>query len=158
MQEKQEIMLFALNSNPELAQKIADNLGVKLCDASVKHFSDGEIQININESVRGRDVFVIQSISDPVNENFMEVMIMIDALRRASAGTINVVIPYYGYARSDRKARSREPITAKLLANFIQMAGADRVVAMDLHAGQLQGFFNIPVDHRCGRRSCAGAP
>lgn len=147
MQEKQEIMLFALNSNPELAQKIADNLGVKLCDASVKHFSDGEIQININESVRGRDVFVIQSISDPVNENFMEVMIMIDALRRASAGTINVVIPYYGYARSDRKARSREPITAKLLANFIQMAGADRVVAMDLHAGQLQGFFNIPVDH-----------
>ena len=138
MQEKQEIMLFALNSNPELAQKIADNLGVKLCDASVKHFSDGEIQININESVRGRDVFVIQSISDPVNENFMEVMIMIDALRRASAGTINVVIPYYGYARSDRKARSREPITAKLLANFIQMAGADRVVAMDLHAGQLE--------------------
>ena len=125
MQEKQEIILFALNSNPELAQKIADNLGVKLCDASVKHFSDGEIQININESVRGRDVFVIQSISDPVNENFMEVMIMIDALRRASAGTINVVIPYYGYARSDRKARSREPITAKLLANFIQMAGAD---------------------------------
>ena len=112
MQEKQEIMLFALNSNLELAQKIADNLGVKLCDASVKHFSDGEIQININESVRGRDVFVIQSISDPVNENFMEVMIMIDALRRASAGTINVVIPYYGYARSDRKARSREPITA----------------------------------------------
>ena len=150
MQEKQEIMLFALNSNPELAQKIADNLGVKLCDASVKHFSDGEIQININESVRGRDVFVIQSISDPVNENFMEVMIMIDALRRASAGTINVVIPYYGYARSDRKARSREPITAKLLANFIQMAGADRVVAMDLHAGQLQGFFNIPVDHLMG--------
>lgn len=147
MQEKQEIMLFALNSNLELAQKIADNLGVKLCDASVKHFSDGEIQININESVRGRDVFVIQSISDPVNENFMEVMIMIDALHRASAGTINVVIPYYGYARSDRKARSREPITAKLLANFIQMAGADRVVAMDLHAGQLQGFFNIPVDH-----------
>ena len=97
--------------------------------------------------IHKKPFFIIQSISDPVNENFMEVMIMIDALRRASAGTINVVIPYYGYARSDRKARSREPITAKLLANFIQMAGADRVVAMDLHAGQLQGFFNIPVDH-----------
>ena len=150
MQEKQEIMLFALNSNPELAQKIADNLGVKLCDASVKHFSDGEIQININESVRGRDVFVIQSISDPVNENFMEVMIMIDALRRASAGTINVVIPYYGYARSDRKARSREPITAKLVADMLEKAGATRVVALDLHAAQIQGFFDIPVDHLMG--------
>ena len=150
MQEKQEIMLFALNSNPELAQKIADNLGVKLCDASVKHFSDGEIQININESVRGRDVFVIQSISDPVNENFMEVMIMIDALRRASAGTINVVIPYYGYARSDRKARSREPITAKLVADMLQKAGADRVLSLDLHAPQIQGFFDIPVDNLMG--------
>ena len=150
MQEKQEIMLFALNSNLELAQKIADNLGVKLCDASVKHFSDGEIQININESVRGRDVFVIQSISDPVNENFMEVMIMIDALRRASAGTINVVIPYYGYARSDRKARSREPITAKLVADMLQKAGADRVLSLDLHAPQIQGFFDIPVDNLMG--------
>lgn len=113
----------------------------------MKHFSDGEIQININESVRGDDVFVIQSISEPVNENFMELMIMVDALRRSSAGTINVVLPYYGYARSDRKARPREPITAKLIANFIQLAGADRVITMDLHAGQLQGFFNIPVDH-----------
>lgn len=141
------LKLFALNSNPELSQKIATELGADLCSASVKHFSDGEIQINIDESVRGADVFVVQSISDPVNENFMELMIMIDALRRASAETINVVIPYYGYARADRKARAREPITAKMVANFIQTAGADRVVSMDLHAGQLQGFFNIPVDH-----------
>lgn len=147
MQDNTGIKLFALNSNPELAEKIAAKMGVELSEASVKHFSDGEIQINIDESIRGNDVFVIQSISDPVNENFMEIMVMIDALRRASAGTVNVVIPYYGYARSDRKARSREPITAKLIANLIQLAGADRVVSMDLHAGQLQGFFNIPVDH-----------
>ena len=150
MQGNAGIKLFALNSNPELAQKIAAEMGVKLCDASVKHFSDGEIQININESVRGDYVFIIQSISDPVNENFMELMVMMDALRRSSAGSVNAVIPYYGYARSDRKARSREPITAKLIANFIQLAGADRVVALDLHAGQLQGFFNIPVDHLVG--------
>ena len=128
------LKLFALNSNPELSQKIATELGADLCSASVKHFSDGEIQINIDESVRGADVFVVQSISDPVNENFMELMIMIDALRRASAETINVVIPYYGYARADRKARAREPITAKMVANFVQTAGADRVVSMDLHA------------------------
>lgn len=147
MQDNTGIKLFALNSNPELAEKIAAKMGVELSEASVKHFSDGEIQINIDESIRGNDVFVIQSISDPVNENFMEIMVMIDALRRASAGTVNVVIPYYGYARSDRKARSREPITAKLIANLIQLAGADRVISMDLHAGQLQGFFNIPVDH-----------
>ncbi|WP_057895423.1 ribose-phosphate diphosphokinase [Liquorilactobacillus oeni] len=145
--EQGKLKLFALNSNRELAEKIADELGVGLCAASVKHFSDGEIQISINESVRGADVFIIQSISDPVNENFMELMVMIDALRRSSAGTINVVLPYYGYARADRKSRPREPITAKLIANFIQLAGADRVVTMDLHAGQLQGFFNIPVDH-----------
>ncbi|MDN2454149.1 ribose-phosphate pyrophosphokinase [Lactobacillus sp. UCMA15818] len=145
--EKATLKLFALNSNQKLAEKIAAELKIQLCGASVKHFSDGEIQININESVRGDDVFVIQSISEPVNENFMELMIMVDALRRSSAGTINVVLPYYGYARSDRKARPREPITAKLIANFIQLAGADRVITMDLHAGQLQGFFNIPVDH-----------
>lgn len=146
-QANDQLKLFALNSNQELAQKIADQLEVKLCDASVKHFSDGEIQININESVRGDDVFILQSISDPVNENFMELMVMMDALRRSSAGSINAIIPYYGYARADRKARSREPITAKLIANFITLAGADRVIALDLHAGQLQGFFNIPVDH-----------
>ncbi len=147
MQENAGIKLFTLNGNPGLANKIADKMGVGLCKASVKHFSDGEIQVNIDDSVRGADVFVIQSVSDPVNENFMELMVMMDALRRASAGTINTVIPYYGYARADRKARSREPITAKLIANFIQLAGADRVITMDLHAGQLQGFFNIPVDH-----------
>ena len=147
MQEKQEIMLFALNSNPELAQKIADNLGVKLCDASVKHFSDGEIQININESVRGRDVFVIQSISDPVNENFMELEIVLDALQRASAHVINVVVPYLAYSRSDTKTRSREPITAKLVANLLQLTGMDRLITVDLHASQIQGFYNIPVDH-----------
>ena len=147
MQENANIKLFALNSNQALAQKIAAELGIKLCDASVKHFSDGEIQININESVRGDDVFIVQSVADPVNENFMELMVMMDALRRSSAGSINAVIPYYGYARADRKARSREPITAKMIANFITLAGADRVVTMDLHAGQLQGFFDIPVDH-----------
>lgn len=147
MQENAGIKLFALNGNPELAKEIADQMGVTLCQASVKHFSDGEIQVNIDDSVRGDDVFVIQSISEPVNENFMELMVMMDALRRASAGSINAVIPYYGYARADRKARSREPITAKLIANFIQLAGADRVITMDLHAGQLQGFFNCPVDH-----------
>ncbi|MGX5376741.1 ribose-phosphate diphosphokinase [Ligilactobacillus sp. LYQ135] len=147
MQDNAGIKLFALNSNPELSQKIATKLGVKLGNTTVQHFSDGEIQINIDQSVRGCDVFVLQSISDPVNENFMELMVMIDALRRASAGTINCIIPYYGYARSDRKTRPREPITAKLIANFLTMAGANRVITLDLHAGQLQGFFDIPVDH-----------
>nr|WP_321315690.1 ribose-phosphate pyrophosphokinase [uncultured Ligilactobacillus sp.] len=147
MRDNTGIKLFALNSNPKLSKKIAEGLGVEICATTVHHFSDGEIQINIDQSVRGCDVFVIQSISDPVNENFMELMIMIDALRRASAGTINCVIPYYGYARADRKTRSREPITAKLIANFLTMAGADRIITLDLHAGQLQGFFNIPMDH-----------
>ncbi|WP_057745890.1 ribose-phosphate diphosphokinase [Liquorilactobacillus capillatus] len=146
-QAEASLKLFALNSNPKLAEEVAQELGVPLSKASVNHFSDGEIQISINESIRGDDVFVIQSISDPVNENFMELMIMIDALRRSSAGTINLVIPYYGYARADRKARAREPITAKLIANFLELVGADRVITMDLHADQLQGFFNIPVDH-----------
>lgn len=144
---KGQLKLFALNSNVELAEKVAKVLNTSLSTASVKHFSDGEIQINIDESIRGADVYVIQSISNPVNENLMELLIMVDALRRASAGTINVVMPYYGYARSDRKARSREPITAKLVANFIQLAGVSRVITLDLHAAQLQGFFNIPVDH-----------
>lgn len=145
--KKSGIKLFSLNSNLQLAQEIADKLHVELSDTTVRHFSDGEIQINIDQSVRGCDVFVIQSISDPVNENLMELMIMIDALRRASAGTINCVIPYYGYARADRKTLPREPITAKLIANFLTMVGANRIVTLDLHAGQLQGFFNIPVDH-----------
>jgi len=139
--------LFALNGNLPLAEKISQEVGVELSSASVKHFADGEIQIDINESVRGADVFVIQPVSDPVNENFMELMIMVDALRRASAHAIHVVVPYYGYARADRKARSREPITAKLIANMLEMDGIDRIIAVDLHADQLQGFFDIPVDH-----------
>ncbi|NVY96343.1 ribose-phosphate diphosphokinase [Lactobacillus sp. DCY120] len=142
--------IFALNSNQPLAKKISQTLGIPLGKCSVKRFSDGEIQINIEESIRGSEIFVIQSTSAPVNDNLMELLIMIDALRRASALTINVVIPYYGYARQDRKARSREPITAKLVANMLTSAGADRILAMDLHAVQIQGFFDIPVDHLMG--------
>ncbi|MCF0119782.1 MAG: ribose-phosphate diphosphokinase [Limosilactobacillus mucosae] len=145
-----KLKIFALNSNRPLAQKIADEVGVELGKLSVDRFSDGEIQINIEESVRGDNVYVIQSTSAPVNDNLMELMIMIDALRRASANTINVVLPYYGYARQDRKARSREPITAKLVANMLQNSGATRIVALDLHAAQIQGFFDIPVDHLMG--------
>lgn len=141
------IKLFTLNGNKPLAQRIADEVGLPLSPASVKHFADGEIQIDLDESVRGADVYVIQSVSDPVNENFMELMIMIDALRRASAHSINAVVPYYGYARADRKARAREPITAKLVANLLEMDGIDRIISVDLHADQLQGFFDVPVDH-----------
>ena len=144
------LKIFALNSNKPLAEKIAAEVGVKLGKSSVKRFSDGEIQINIEESIRGDDVYLIQSTSSPVNDNLMELLIMIDALRRASAHTINVVMPYYGYARQDRKARSREPITAKLVANMLERAGATRVLALDLHAAQIQGFFDIPVDHLVG--------
>ena len=126
---------------------MAEEIGRPLGKCSVKQFSDGEVQINIEESIRGCDVFVIQSTSYPVNENLMELLIMIDALKRASARTINVVMPYYGYARQDRKARSREPITAKLVANLLETAGAHRVIAIDLHAPQIQGFFDIPIDH-----------
>ena len=145
-----KLKIFALNSNRPLAQKIADEVGVELGKLSVDRFSDGEIQINIEESVRGDNVYVIQSTSAPVNDNLMELMIMIDALRRASANTINVVLPYYGYARQDRKARSREPITAKLVANMLQNSGVTRIVALDLHAAQIQGYFDIPVDHLMG--------
>lgn len=145
-----KLKIFALNSNRPLAQKIADEVGVELGKLSVDRFSDGEIQINIEESVRGDNVYVIQSTSAPVNDNLMELMIMIDALRRASANTINVVLPYYGYARQDRKARSREPITAKLVVNMLQNSGVTRIVALDLHAAQIQGFFDIPVDHLMG--------
>ena len=145
-----KLKIFALNSNRPLAQKIADEVGVELGKLSVDRFSDGEIQINIEESVRGDNVYVIQSTSAPVNDNLMELMIMIVALRRASANTINVVLPYYGYARQDRKARSREPITAKLVANMLQNSGVTRIVALDLHAAQIQGFFDIPVDHLMG--------
>ncbi|MDN7247571.1 ribose-phosphate diphosphokinase [Planococcus shenhongbingii] len=139
--------IFALNSNPELAEEIAKHVGLPLGKSSVTHFSDGEIQINIEESIRGCDVFIVQSTSEPVNENLMELLIMIDAVKRASARTVNVVMPYYGYARQDRKARSREPITAKLVANLLETAGATRVIALDLHAPQIQGFFDILIDH-----------
>ncbi|MGX7352154.1 ribose-phosphate pyrophosphokinase 1 [Enterococcus canis] len=144
------LKIFSLNSNRPLAQKIADAVGVELGRSSVTQFSDGEIQINIEESIRGSHVYLIQSTSSPVNDNLMELLIMIDALKRASAKTINVVMPYYGYARQDRKARAREPITAKLVANMLQTAGATRLLTLDLHAVQIQGFFDIPVDHLMG--------
>ncbi|ANU15766.1 ribose-phosphate diphosphokinase [Planococcus maritimus] len=142
-----KLKIFSLNSNKELAEQIAEQVGLPLGKSSVTHFSDGEIQINIEESIRGCDVFIVQSTSQPVNENLMELLIMIDAVKRASARTVNVVIPYYGYARQDRKARSREPITAKLVANLLETAGATRVVVLDLHAPQIQGFFDILIDH-----------
>ena len=145
-----EIKIIAGNSNMELAQKIADYIGVNVANCQVTTFSDGEISVNINETVRGCDVFVVQSTNNPVNENLIELLIMIDALRRASAGRITAVIPYYGYARQDRKAKARDPITAKLVANLITAAGADRVLTMDLHAAQIQGYFDIPLDHLLG--------
>jgi len=142
--------LFTGNANPCLAKEIASYLEIPVGDATVSHFSDGEINVAIDESVRGVDVFVVQPTSSPGNENLMELLIMIDAFRRASASRINAVIPYYGYARQDRKSRARDPITAKLVANLIVEAGAQRVVAVDLHATQIQGFFDIPVDHLPG--------
>lgn len=142
-----KLKIFSLNSNEPLAKEVADEIGIPLGKCSVTRFSDGEVQINIEESIRGCDVYVIQSTSNPVNENLMELLIMIDALNRASARSVNIVNPYYGYARQDRKARSREPITAKLVANLLETAGATRVIALDLHAPQIQGFFDIPIDH-----------
>lgn len=142
-----KLKIFSLNSNEALAQEIAEHVGLPLGKSSVTKFSDGEIQINIEESIRGCDVFIVQSTSQPVNENLMELLIMVDAVKRASARTVNVVLPYYGYARQDRKARSREPITAKLVANLLETAGATRVVVLDLHAPQIQGFFDILIDH-----------
>lgn len=144
------LKVFSLNSNFKLAEEIAEAIGVELGKCSVTQFSDGEVQINIEESIRGCDVFVIQSTSAPVNEHLMELLIMIDALKRASAKTINIVMPYYGYARQDRKARAREPITAKLVANLLETAGAHRVITLDLHAPQIQGFFDILIDHLMG--------
>ncbi|HET7629490.1 MAG TPA: ribose-phosphate diphosphokinase [Bacillales bacterium] len=145
-----DLKVFTLNSNRALSEEIVNEIGVNMGKSSVTRFSDGEIQINIEESVRGCDVYVIQSTSDPGNEHLMELLIMIDALKRASARTINVVMPYYGFARQDRKARAREPITAKLVANLLETAGATRVITMDLHAPQIQGFFDIPVDQLLG--------
>jgi len=150
------IKIFAANSNVALAKKIADYLGLPLGDADVSAFADGEVSININETVRGSDVFVVQSTCEPVNQNLMELLIMIDALKRASAGRITAVIPYFGYARQDRKAKARDPISAKLVANLITTAGADRVLTMDLHAAQIQGFFDIPLDHLYGSPILAG--
>jgi len=142
-----QIRVFSGNSNESLAEKICVSLGVPLGQAKVKNFSDGEIMVEIGENVRGRDIYVVQSTCSPTNNNLMELLIMMDALKRASASTITAVIPYYGYARQDRKVAPRTPITSKLVADLITTAGADRVVTIDLHAGQIQGFFNIPVDN-----------
>ncbi|MDO4563501.1 MAG: ribose-phosphate diphosphokinase [Clostridia bacterium] len=144
------IKIFTANSNVNLAREISQNLDLPVGESLVGKFSDGEIFVNIQETVRGSDVFVVQSTSYPVNDNLMELLIMIDAFRRASAGRITAVIPYFGYARQDRKAKARDPISAKLVADLIARAGADRVLTMDLHAPQIQGFFDIPVDHLLG--------
>jgi ribose-phosphate pyrophosphokinase len=144
------IKVFACNSNKELAEAIVEKLGLKLGDCEVEKFSDGEISVKINETIRGADVFIIQSTSYPVNDNLMELLIMIDAMKRASAARITAVMPYYGYARQDRKARPRDPISAKLVANLLTSAGANRVLTMDLHCAQIQGFFDIPVDNLIG--------
>jgi ribose-phosphate pyrophosphokinase len=144
------IKIFTGNANPALANEIAQVLGLPMGQNFVGRFSDGEISVNTYETVRGCDIFVVQSTCTPVNDNLMELLIMIDSFRRASAGRITAVIPYYGYARQDRKAKARDPITAKLVADLIAAAGADRVLTMDMHALQIQGFFNIPVDHMLG--------
>ena len=144
------IKIFCGNSNPAFAQTVCDELGLPMGQCEVKNFADGEASVGLIETVRGADVFLIQSTCKPVNDRLMELLIMIDACRRASAGRITAVIPYFGYARQDRKAKSRDPISAKLVANMITAAGADRVLTMDLHAAQIQGFFDIPVDHLLG--------
>lgn len=145
--DQKKVKLFSLSSNPKLSREISETTGIPLSQCEVKKFADGEVSIDITETVRGHDVFVIQSTSSPVNEHLMEVLIMIDALKRASAKSINLVMPYYGYSRQDRKARARQPISAKLVADLLQAAGASRVIAMDLHAAQIQAFFNIPIDN-----------
>ena len=145
-----DIKIFAGNSNPALAQEICKFIGTSLGEAEVKRFADGEACVSLYETVRGSDVFLVQSTCSPVNDNLMELLVMIDACKRASAGRITAVIPYFGYARQDRKAKARDPISAKLVANMITAAGADRVLTMDLHAAQIQGFFDIPVDHLVG--------
>ena len=142
-----QLKLFSLSSNPEIAEKIAEATGLPLGKVSSRQFSDGEIMINIEESVRGDDIYIIQSTSNPVNDHLWELLIMIDACKRASANSVNVVMPYFGYARQDRIAASREPITAKLIANMLVKAGVNRLLTLDLHAVQVQGFFDIPVDN-----------
>ena len=150
LSHSKDLKVFAGNSNPQLAQAICAQMGIKLGESQIGTFSDGEIFVSLYETVRGSDVFVVQSTCMPVNRNLMELLIIIDALRRASANRITAVIPYFGYARQDRKTKARDPITAKLVSNMITHAGADRVLAMDLHAAQIQGFFDIPVDHLQG--------
>ena len=145
-----EIKVFTANANPAFAQGMCDHLGIELGQCEVKAFSDGEVSVTISETVRGRDVFMVQSTCAPVNNNLMELLIMIDALKRSSAARVPAVMPYYGYARQDRKAKARDPISAKLVANLLVAAGADRILTMDLHAPQIQGFFDIPVDHLLG--------
>jgi ribose-phosphate pyrophosphokinase len=145
-----DMKIFSGSAHESFAEDICGTLGVSMAERKIFRFSDGEVGLSLQESVRGADIFIIQPTCQPVNENLMELLILIDAMRRASAGRINVVLPYFGYARQDRKARAREPITAKLVANLLQNAGADRVVTADLHAGQIQGFFDIPVDHLTG--------
>ena len=145
-----DIKIFSGNSNPALAQEICKFIGTSLGEAEVKHFADGEACVSLYETVRGSDVFLINPTCNPVNDSLMELLVMIDACKRASAGRVTAVIPYFGYARQDRKARSRDPISAKLVANMITAAGADRVLTMDLHAAQIQGFFDIPVDNLLG--------
>lgn len=145
-----DFKVFTGNAHPALAQEIAEKLGRPLGNATVSKFSDGEISVNVGESVRGMDVYIVQPTCAPVNDNLMELLILIDAMKRASAGRINAVMPYYGYARQDRKAKARDPITAKLVADLIMAAGADRVLTMDLHANQIQGYFDLPVDHLIG--------
>ena len=144
------IKIFSGNSNPAFAETVCKELGLPMGQGVVKTFADGEVSVSLNETVRGADVFLIQSTCKPVNDHLMELLVMIDACRRASAGRITAVIPYFGYARQDRKAKSRDPISAKLVANMLTSAGADRVLTMDLHASQIQGFFDIPVDHLLG--------
>lgn len=149
-EDGKKLKIFTGNANPELAKEICDYLGLPLGEAFVGRFNNGEVQIMIDESVRGKDVFIVQPTSYPVNDNLMELMVMADALKRASARHITAVVPYYGYARQDRKTRGREPITAKLIANLLETAGITRLVTIDLHAGQIQGFFDVPVDHLFG--------
>lgn len=149
------LRILAGNASPELARKVAEHLGVELLDAQVGHFNNGEIQVMIGESIRGKDIFIIQPTCQPVNNNLMELLIMADACKRASAHSVTAVVPYYAYARQDRKTRGREPISAKLVANLMTAAGINRVLTVDLHAGQIQGFFDIPVDHLKGAPAMA---
>ncbi|MBQ5357778.1 MAG: ribose-phosphate diphosphokinase, partial [Oscillospiraceae bacterium] len=145
-----DIKIFSGNAYPKAAEEIAKSLGLPLGKCTVGHFADGEVSVSLEESVRGSDVFIVQSTCNPVNDNLMELIIMIDAFKRASAGRITAVMPYFGYARQDRKAKARDPISAKVVANMLVAAGADRVLTMDFHASQIQGFFDIPVDHLMG--------